>query len=165
MCAPSCVSAYVSICIPLETLRMGPSSYIPLSCLCSYLRITSETPRTGLRYSRYLYHIYNHAFIFPRKPLERVRVISYISSPSSSFLSRMSVIRHAPHESPSCIYPDYVPKYRKGGGELNVSHCSHLYRHIMFGNRGDVGTEFLPRIYSRRDKFPIIDFLHFSVTS
>ena len=50
------------------------------------------------------------------------------------------------------------------GGKLNVSHHSHHYRHIMFGNRGDVGTEFLPRIYSRRDKFPIIDFLHFSVT-
>ena len=33
----------------------------------------------------------------------------------------------------------------------------------MFGNRGDVGTEFLPHIYSRREKFPYKHFRTFSV--
>ena len=42
--------------------------------------------------------------------------------------------------------------HRLSKRDLNDNHC-FLYRHIMLGNRGDVGTDILPSIYSRRDKF------------
>jgi hypothetical protein len=152
--APTCMYEYVCLRIPSETPRMGSSSYIFLSylwlCFSYHLgnpsngselwyinvfHITSETPRTGPSYYVSNHNIYPHSY--PR-PLSYYKFI---------------VTYHTPHTSPSYVYPDYVPKYRGGGG-LNVSHCLHLFRHIMFGNRGDVGTEFLPRIYSRREKFP-----------
>ena len=115
-------------------------------------------------------------FISPRKPLERVRLIIYQCFPYhlgnssnkvrvimyptiiyiSSFLPWTTIIlqvySHISHSSHITLtnLPGICAETRGGGGELNVSHCLLLFHHIMFGNRGDVGTEFLPHIYSRR---------------